>query len=41
MFIPIATSIASILAVALTYETGKSAKRTFDRKKRRNERDRS
>lgn len=41
LFIPVISGIASVLAVALTYETGKNAKNKFDRKKRKNERDRS
>lgn len=40
LFIPVISGIASILTVALTYETGKSAKKKFDKKRRKNERDR-
>lgn len=35
LFIPIATGVAAILTAALTYETGKNAKRKFERKKSR------
>ncbi len=36
IFFPLASGIAAAITVALTYETGKNAKRKFDRKKRKN-----
>lgn len=35
LFFPLASGIAAAISIALTYETGKNAKRKFDRKKRR------
>jgi hypothetical protein len=35
-FFPLATGIAAVLTLALTYETGKNAKRKFERKNARN-----
>ncbi len=35
IFFPIASGIAAVLTAALAYETGKNAKRKFDRKKRK------
>lgn len=35
IFFPIASGIAAAMTLALTYETGKNAKRKFDRKKRK------
>ena len=40
LFIPVISGIASILTVALTYETGKNAKKKFDKKRKKHERDR-
>ncbi len=40
-FIPIISGIASVLSLALAYETGKNAKKKFDKKRKKNERDRS
>jgi hypothetical protein len=36
IFFPIASGIAAAMTLALTYETGKNAKKKFDRKKRKN-----
>lgn len=36
IFFPLASGIAAAMTAALTYETGKNAKRKFDRKKRKN-----
>ncbi len=36
IFFPLASGIATVITAALTYETGKNAKRKFDRKKRKN-----
>lgn len=33
IFFPIASGIAAALTLALTYETGKNAKRKFDKKR--------
>lgn len=33
IFFPIVTGIAAALTLALTYETGKNAKRKFDKKR--------
>jgi hypothetical protein len=41
LFIPLASGIAAALTVALTYETGYSAKRKFDKKRARNTKDRA
>jgi hypothetical protein len=35
LFFPIASGIAAAFTVALSYETGKNAKRKFDRKRKR------
>jgi len=35
IFFPIASGIATAMTLALTYETGKNAKKKFDRKKRK------
>lgn len=35
IFFPIASGIAAAMTAALTYETGKNAKRKFDKKRRK------
>lgn len=35
LFFPIASGIAAVLTVALTYETGKNTKKKIERKRRR------
>ena len=35
LFFPIASGIATVLTIALTYETGKGAKNKYDKKRRR------
>ena len=35
LFFPIASGLAAVLTVALTYETGQNAKRKFDKKRKR------
>lgn len=41
LFIPIASGIAAVLTAALTYETGKNTKKKLDRKRQRDEKNRS
>ena len=36
IFFPVASGIAVVITAALTYETGKNAKRKYDRKKSKN-----
>lgn len=36
IFFPLASGVAAVVTAALTYETGKNAKRKLDRKKRKN-----
>ena len=41
LFFPIASGIAAVLTTALTYETSKNAKKKFDKKRKRNAKNRS